>query len=66
MGLLDLVFDTLNAFNNITFIASFIVCLLFVISATCAKSIFYRQNLILNLKMLQDSTVNAHIGGMLR
>jgi hypothetical protein len=65
-GLLDVVADTLDAFSNIAFILHFTVCLLIVITSVCAKSIYYRKNIITNLQVLCNSAVQARLGGMLR
>jgi hypothetical protein len=59
MKLLDVVFDTLNAFNNISFIGTLTVCLWWVIPSTCTKSIIHRQNILVNLRILCDSMVQA-------
>jgi len=64
-GLLDLVTDTLNAFSNMAFVIQLTVCLWLAIGSVCAKSIYYRKNIITNLQVLCNSTVQTRLGGML-
>lgn len=63
VGFLESVF---NVYANLYFMVHFTVVLLFAICVVCGRSVFRRENLVVNLRVLRDDTVEAHLGDALR